>query len=45
LEIADEIEAKLKKLLVDAMLPVLGRTIKLVTIGNNRISKLLKGKK
>jgi hypothetical protein len=44
LEIAGEIEAKLKELLIDVMLPALRRTIKLVIVGNNRISKLLEGK-
>jgi hypothetical protein len=44
LEIASKIKAKLKELLINTTLPALRRTIRLITIGNNRISKLLEGK-
>jgi hypothetical protein len=45
LEIVSEIEAELRELLVDITLPTLKRTIGLVTIRNNKILKLLKGKR
>ena len=44
MEILSEIKAELKELLVNAILPTLRRTIGLVTMGNNRILKLLEGK-
>jgi len=44
LEISSEVKDKLRELLVDVTLPALGRTIGLVTIGNNKTSELLEGK-
>jgi hypothetical protein len=44
LEISGKVEDKLRELLVDITLPTLGRTIGLVTVGNNRTLELLEGK-
>jgi hypothetical protein len=44
LEISSEVEDKLRELLINTTLPALGRTTRLVIIGNNRTLKLLEGK-
>jgi len=44
LEISSKVEDKLKELPVDAILPTLKRTTKLVTVGNNKTLELLEGK-